>query len=649
MAVFISASPNPVPGTIWSISRMRPTTISWDVGGGFQTGTVYVSVDSGPSTPAKNSAGNPIPAGRSGSANVLVELGKTYVFQLKDTATPTIIFASVTVETRETLGLPTQFVDDVRARGPLIQGITNLQVFPDIESVRIRFRTRQPTVPVIDVKRSDNQALAGAVFPFLQGARTAHDFSFPLAQNTDFTFHIVAVPGNGAPSTAKAVETTGQFRTGLRNAQVFFDQVFVHTDGDPGLLGDGDFTFGMGAGDIDGGAVLGGTQYKADISGGDNQTINQSVLIEPAPVGLWVQVRSEEDDSFGYHFTGMDAEIAFAPEGAKWEHAFIRGDESEISTVTKWFDLSGAGPIAQEIAFTLETGPRHVDYSLHCRLRFQATPGAVLQPMIKKSAPPISRAKTVATMVTGDRIAVAGRQNHVLQLPGDGGLYHAEVGSRADSRNPQWTRVATELRPPLTVTAAGDTLQLVAVDDAGQVMHQELGPAAGQSGYSVAKAASLGGNVVAPIVAATVGDRTELFAMDAQGAVLQRTLGEHAGGEWKRIGEGLAGSLNAFTTVHGEIGLIARGRNGDVMYLAWSEKTAQGGTPPWQSLGKAPAGAVSAEQIEDDVVLAVLADDETVHAAAWRDYPKLPSKLVWQVFGTMNDLISARFSLVRGA
>ncbi len=645
MAVFISASPNPVPGTIWSISRMRSTTISWDSGGGFQTGTVYVSADSGPSTPAKNSAGNPIPAGGTGSATVLVELGKTYLFQLKNTATPTIILASVTVETRETLGLPTRFVDDVRARGPLIQGITNLQVFPDIESVRIRFRTRQATVPVVDIKRTDNQALSGAVFPFLQGPRTAHDFSFPLAQNTDFTFHIVAVPGSGAVSTAKSVEMSGQFRTGLRNAQVFFDRVFVHTDGDPGSLGDGEFTFGMGAGDIDGGAVLGGTQYKADISGGSNRDINQSVLIEPAPVGLWVQVRSEEDDAFGYHFTSTEANISFAPEGAKWEHGYSHGDETEFSTVTKWFDLSGAGPIAQEFPFILETGPRHVDYSLHCRLRFQATPGAVLQPMIKKSAKPISRVKTVATMVTGDRIAVADRRNHVLQLAGNGGLYHAEVGARPGSSSEPWTRLASELPPLLTVAAAGDALHLLAVDEAGHVLHQVLGPTAGQAGYGAAKTTSLGGSVVAPVVVATAGDRTELFAMDAHGAVMHRTLGEHTGGDWKRIGEGLAGSLNAFTNARGEIGLIGRGRNGDVMHLAWSA----GDAKAWQSLGKAPAGALSAEEIEGDVVLAVLADDETVHATAWRDYPNVPSKLEWQAFGTMNDLISARFSLVRGA
>jgi len=46
-------------------------------------------------------------------------------------------------------------------------------------------------------------------------------------------------------------------------------------------------------------------------------------------------------------------------------------------------------------------------------------------------------------------------------------------------------------------------------------------------------------------------------------------------------------------------------------------------------------------------VLAVLADDESVHAAAWRNYPE-PTRLEWRTLGTLNELVSARFSLRQG-
>ena len=82
-------------------------------------------------------------------------------------------------------------------------------------------------------------------------------------------------------------------------------------------------------------------------------------------------------------------------------------------------------------------------------------------------------------------------------------------------------------------------------------------------------------------------------------------------------------------------------------FLAWSAEHARGGAPNWRSLGTAPRGKLAAEWIEDAVVLAVLGEDENVHAAAWHDYPEPPAKLEWQSLGTMNDLISARYSLVK--
>ncbi len=208
---------------------------------------------------------------------------------------------------------------------------------------------------------------------------------------------------------------------------MFFDHIFVHTDGDPGALGDGDFTFDMGAGDLDTQDMLGATQYAADISGGENRAINQSVAIEPAPAGIYVQVNAEDDDSFWGMF-GADPMVSFMPEGSEW---WTQDDFVEGVHVTKWFDLTGAGPDPQEIPFTLETGPKHIDFSLNCRLRFEASPGVNLQPMVKKSAKPTVRAKSVAMVVTGERVALAGRPKHVVMLAQDGGLYHAYERDRA--------------------------------------------------------------------------------------------------------------------------------------------------------------------------------------------------------------------------
>ncbi len=139
----------------------------------------------------------------------------------------------------------------------------------------------------------------------------------------------------------------------------------------------------------------------------------------------------------------------------------------------------------------------------------------------------------------------------------------------------------------------------------------------------------------------------ELFALDKEGAVLHKSVNAAGSREWQRIGEGMAGSLNAFTTPRGEIGVIALGRDGKVMYLAWSA-----GTPrdaDWRPLGKAPPGVLSAEFIDDLVVLAVLDDDEMMQAAAWPTNPEPPAKLEWRKLGAINALVSARYSLLHHA
>jgi hypothetical protein len=345
--------------------------------------------------------------------------------------------------------------------------------------------------------------------------------------------------------------------------------------------------------------------------------------------------------------------VSFAPEGATWEHWDSSYGEAEVATVTKWFDLSSAGPVAQEIPFTLETGPRHIDFSLHCRIRFEARQGVVVQPMFTKSAKPGARVKSVATMRVGDRVTVAGRTTHAVQLAPDGVLYHAGADDRppavARSGNVRWMPIADDVHPPLTAAATGDVLHLLMVGKDGDVMHRSVGSNAAEPGPGKVHWTSLGGGMVSPVVAAVDGDRVELFASNAEGAVFHRTLGEHAQGEWQRIGEGMAGSLNAFTSARGGIGLVARARNADVMHLPWTHESSRAGSFAWHSLGKAPPGSLAVEGIDDAVVLAVLADDETVHAAAWRDDPGTKPALDWKALGTMNALISSRYSLFAAA
>jgi hypothetical protein len=391
--------------------------------------------------------------------------------------------------------------------------------------------------------------------------------------------------------------------------------------------------------------MLGFTYFVDDIGSGEFRSIGRSIAVAQAPVGLWVQVEAREIDDIVILPFG-NGWVDFAPEGSTWsEHG-----GSEYATVTKWFDLGDAKPGPQGIPFKLETGPRHIDFSLSGRLLVEVTPGSVVDLGVTRSAKPTVRAKTVAMLDRGARAALAGRRTHVVQLTQPGYLYLAnppdQARAKGRDRNVRWTRLDSDLHESLMVVAAGDILHLLAVGKAGEVLHRALSPDATEATHGQGRWTSLGGSFVWPVAVAATPTTVDLFALSADGGVFYKALTSNAGDGWKKIGEGMVGSLSAFTTLHSEIGIVAVDSNGSIQHLPWTPESDAAGFSKWRSLGPAPRGALSAEVFDDVVVFAALAEDETVNVAPWRNYPEPPAKLEWQALGTMNSLISARYSLL---
>ena len=88
---------------------------------------------------------------------------------------------------------------------------------------------------------------------------------------------------------------------------MFFTEIDVWRDGDPGLKGDGEFTFSFGAGDADSRTNLGEPwpgEYKGDINDDDPpKFINKNIDMPFGPRNLWIEVIGTEDD--GDIFSGI--------------------------------------------------------------------------------------------------------------------------------------------------------------------------------------------------------------------------------------------------------------------------------------------------------------------------------------------------------
>lgn len=612
MAAFIKSTPaSPLMVFTPSILETTKAEISWGTGNADLNAGLFVSTDNGPFTrlgaPETDNVG-----AKSGKATLVAHLGDVYVLRLVSFEAKKRVLSETIIRTQEQVKL--KIIGAIRSKLLDRQAIYGVHIEPGPESVRVRFRTRRPTIPFIDVKIAETLDPVTFVFAPARASQTSHDYQIPLGegptrQNQVFRLHIFAPSLEEAPSA----EVTALFRTGSRRVEVFFDHLFVQNDGDPGLLGDGDFHFQFGAGRIgEGEGPFDTGTFNGGIGTGEDRSLNIFVAQDTAPAGIWVQAQAREDDAFGSVF---DAEfVGFAPEGVN----HFQSDDSEYVVITKWFDLSGfEGPI-DEIPFTLESGPLHVSYTVNCRLRVETNPGAVIQPQIVKRGLVSQAAHPVAYLGALDRVAT--NRSALLQRSPNGEIF---LGERAAGAAPRrWSRFTEPTTGTVTVVELDGGPQLFALDDNGEAKALDAHTGTWRS---------LGRGFVDRVLAVADPGGPILFALDCEGGISRR----HGESGWERIADGVSADLNLLET-DGRVGLVARGLGGEILYR---QSAVDDG---WTRL-EGPQGQLLAAATDDGgVAFAVLREDETLVIAL---SDSTPERLNWREAGDITAMLDRGFSL----
>jgi hypothetical protein len=658
MAAYIQSSVNPVLISAWSLIQKKTVQISWSTDSPF-LGYVYLSIDGGPekifdgSPSGKVSNSTPPPS-------IDIEFGKTYDFRLKRNSMLNPVLATLRLKGEEKLGTTAGLAKVIKEMVPRSQHIFGLHVYPGIDSVRIKFRTRQATGAAVEITNDVTQKVVA--FALSAGTNQVHDVKIAkgvnltpesLKMGTPHSFKIVAPQLPGSLTTKESV-LPGKFRTGGRNATVFFNRIIVHNDGDPGArLADGDFTFWFGAGDVDDIVALGEDNYGEEaIGSGEFRDVNKEVFIGDSPVGMWVQALAFEND-IGYEF-GFSGPGTRGP-GLPLDPGVTCEDWNDgdgvFATVTQHFDFSHLADEVEDRLFEMTNHSCAIHFTVACRLRVEAFLGSLVEPFIKKSGPPPRSPLPRVAMIRnpGDRVFVGTGSDRALSLrlaPG-GALFARTPSNKPSASKGRRTRIAGEFAGPVTVVASSeDQFRLFTLDRDGGVSHKAFSRDVPQN----EEWESLGGEFVGSIAAAVGPDgRIEIFGLSRDGVVSHRTLSAESAGpavsDWQRIGDGIGGSLTAFTTPRG-VSVVARDRDGEVLHKLRRGNEWRPAGREWQSLGAAPAGPLFAELVEDDVVvLAVLAEDESIMLRPWRNYPDAPRD-DWRSVGTINSLLESRLSLI---
>src|SRR5436190_11596739 len=238
MAASIGANPNPVG--FWSASDTRKATISWDTDGAGH-GYVNLAVDGGAEQPCDVNAN----AGKHSKdfSTPALKLGHVYKFTLyRESNNKALATVSVTTEDLEQrlLDQTSKWATGEWAMRPPAQAIVDLSVAAGVDTVRVSFRTIQPTIPTVTVTTDDGTQVA-AWLPLIGGLQTQHEITLgqnvPLDQETQYHLRISAF---GTTFLRKHVDrvVSRTFTTGSRKVTLFFDQINVRKDGDPGGAGE---------------------------------------------------------------------------------------------------------------------------------------------------------------------------------------------------------------------------------------------------------------------------------------------------------------------------------------------------------------------------------------------------------------------------
>ena len=344
MPATLTATKNPVG--VWGETGANTTTINWGTGS-TQRGRVYIMVATPPNVPLNETLfdGNPATGDRNGSNVLPVKFGSTYTLILRqannNAALATLVVTVVDAQ-QQSVAQAAAAAITMQKMNPQ-QAIYALSVQAGIDTVRVSFSTVQPTIPVIRVEAQDGTLVASSLAIF-GGLHTDHHAllggASALDQGTQFNVKIIAsgLDYRGHPHDAVA---NTQFTTGTRNVQIFFQEINVLRDGDPGIKGAGDFRFAFGAGDAAGRTNLGEPwpSYSADISDDDPPVaINEKIDIDLAPRSLWVQVIGTDDDTS--LFSGTDWLPSYPSFDGIVGSSWASSSSADQADVTAVFDLS---------------------------------------------------------------------------------------------------------------------------------------------------------------------------------------------------------------------------------------------------------------------------------------------------------------------
>jgi hypothetical protein len=427
---------------------------------------------------------------------------------------------------------------------------------------------------------------------------------------------------------------------------VFFDKIHVRNDGDPAAAGEFTFTFGLG--DADSHFPLGDVESygEASITDGHTEDVSRSIAITHAPRVIWAQVVAKEDD---YYYNPFDPGLGTPGMRPEFEPPGSHIKETEywvLADLTDHFDISELLNGTSETPFEMSTPNWAIAFSVSGRIKVEAKSGEWLttsglaglyRPFVMSREGTAKTAAGLSGLVAGEEEDEDESSSQRFLLDPDGVVYYAAPVRDRDGRYREghWTKLGGNFQePPKILATAKGTFALAGLSDEGRVLYREVGTEGRGEEWQ-----ALGGSFVTLAAAPAGGQSVELFAVDRDGALFRRSVGgESADVDWQPFAEGIVGTPAVVFSPASGTSVFALTREG-VLHRRRALDDSWQEAPDWERLEGSSGTILSVEWVADDNLLVTVVDeDETVRILSWPRYPETAARQDWLVIGTVNSL-----------
>lgn len=626
MPVILTADP-PSPVGLWDITVPGKTRIDWSTDSTAIRARLQLSVDGGTPVQVAGGAQGEV----TGSYTYEdVRLGREHLFILRRAGSNAVL-ATLSVRAYDLQQeLLAQTVGAILLGNKLDppQAIHSLVIEPGIDTVRLRFRTRNPTIPHVAVETEDGEQVV-SWFPLLGGLQTLHvaelGLDRPLAQDTAHRLRIT-VP-SGALLGPKDIVRKAAFRTGIRHVNVRYDHLKVLRDGDPWPWGAGELEFIFAACDASSwnGLVTSGP-LRRDIDQNDPPIpLRRNTPLLDGPRTVWIYVQGQEHDPEP-PTAGLGIDVVSWPLGvtgtgpidkALWEGAWV----------ARSFAISDLKLGQRTIPFELQTGDFGVAFSVWGRIEVEAKPGRGWWDV------PVGRrfpSKMAVLKAPGAKAVMSGEggAGAALVLGADGMIWLRPIDpEHPGPRDEGWSALAPAPGGAVTGLRLKDgRVEAFGLDRGGGALRWQPGEGAWRP---------LGQRLVPPLLAVEgPAGQVLLLGLGEDGRVLQRSLGPgiREEGLWEDLGGDIAGDLLVVETARGGPALLAIGRGGRILCRQLHHGA------EWWPLGGPQAAWLAAVPVGEGALIVALTQERILHRLLWRKLPDPEPGKAWEELGPLDDL-----------